>query len=168
MAHPMPVARPSGEDGIGALQHSDMDLMGLSRVQLPEEHPMRSKLCLVAFAFLVVSVGTTAASAQSAIPDEAVKPNGAVEQNLALTAAQRNAIYNAVIRQRVRPAAERVLATVGSSVPPSIELLDLPTLAIADDSSAALLKYAMVESDIVVVDPISMRVVDVIHGGVTP
>jgi hypothetical protein len=30
------------------------------------------------------------------------------------------------------------------------------------------LKYAMVESDVVVIDPIKTRIVDVIHGGARP
>jgi hypothetical protein len=53
-------------------------------------------------------------------------------------------------------------------VPPSIDLLDLPDQATVNDPAAALLKYAMVERDIVVVDPLSMRVVDVIRGGANP
>jgi hypothetical protein len=57
---------------------------------------------------------------------------------------------------------------IGAPVPPSTELLDLPNLVSNDDTAAGLLKYAMVQSDIVVVDPLSMRVVDVIHGGAKP
>jgi len=38
-----------------------------------------------------------------------------------------------------------------------------------DDSNVRVLKYAMVADDVVVVDPIAMRVVDVIHRvGVKP
>jgi len=39
----------------------------------------------------------------------------------------------------------------------------------ADDPNARVLKYAMVADDVVVIDPIVMRVVDVIHrAGVKP
>jgi hypothetical protein len=129
---------------------------------------MRSRLHLFAFVFSALALGTTAASAQSASPDEVIRPDGGVAPSVALTPAQRNVIYNAVIRQQVRPAADRLSPMIGAPVPPSTELLDLPNLVSNDDTAAGLLKYAMVQSDIVVVDPLSMRVVDVIHGGAKP
>jgi hypothetical protein len=108
------------------------------------------------------------ALAQSAGPDEAIQPNGTVRQNLALTAGQRSAIYDIVIRQRAKPYANQIIVTVGAPVPPTIDLVDLPVQATADNPSAALLKYAMVHGDVVVVDPVAMRVVDVIRNGVKP
>jgi hypothetical protein len=117
---------------------------------------------------LAMTAGATAASAQSATPDEAIKPNGAVEQKLALTAGQKHAIYNIVIRQRGNPHGGPIAVAVGAPVPPSVELGDLPDQAAAGDPAAALLKYAVVDSDVVVVDPVMMRVVDVIHGATHP
>jgi hypothetical protein len=126
---------------------------------------MRGKFRLFALVFLTFALGTGAAVAQSTTPEESMRPDGAVGQNFTLTAAQKSAIYNAVAQQRVRLPAERLSAAVGSAVPPSIALVDLPDQATANDPAAALLKYAMVERDIVVVDPVSMRVVEVIRGG---
>ena len=100
--------------------------------------------------------------------DEAVQPNGTLRQNLALTAGQRSAIYNIVIRERVKPHADQIAVAVGAPVPPTIELVDLPDQATADNPSAAFLKYAMVHGDVVVVDPVAMRVVDVIRNGAKP
>jgi hypothetical protein len=125
-------------------------------------------LCLLTLSLLTLSLGATAALAQSAGPDEAVQPNGAVTQQLALTAGQKSAIYNAVVRQRLRPRADQISVSVGAPVPPFVELIDLPDQASAGNALAAVLKYAMVENDVVVIDPVVMRVVDVIRGGARP
>jgi hypothetical protein len=115
-----------------------------------------------------VLLGPTGGHAQSIGPDEAVKSDGAVSQPLALTAAQRSAIYNAVVRERARPSTTAIPVTVGAPVSPSVELAELPEQTAADNPWAMFLKYAMVDDDIVVVDPIKMRVVDVIHRSARP
>jgi hypothetical protein len=125
-------------------------------------------LCLLTLSLLTLGLGVTAALAQSAGPDEAVRPNGAVTQQLALTAEQKSAIYNAVIGQRLRPRTDQISVSVGAPVPPFVELIDLPDQASAGYASAAVLKYAMVENDVVVIDPVVMCVVDVIRGGARP
>jgi hypothetical protein len=129
---------------------------------------MRNILQFSAAALLGLFFGIAPALAQSAAPDEAVQPDGTVRQNLALTAGQRSAIYNIVIRQRAKPHADQIIVTVGAPVPPTIDLVDLPDQATANNPSAALFKYAMVHGDVVVVDPVAMRVVDVIGNGVKP
>jgi hypothetical protein len=129
---------------------------------------MRNILRLSAAALLGLFFGIASALAQSAGPDEAIQPNGTVRQNLALTAGQRSAIYNIVIRQRAKPHADQISVAVGAPVPPTIDLVDLPDQATADNPSAALLKYAMVHGDVVVVDPVAMRIVDVIRNGAKP
>ena len=108
------------------------------------------------------------AAAQTAGPDEAIGAHGGITQKLSLTPAQKNAIYNAVMRQKVPTSSRGITAVVGAPVLPSVPLSDLPSSAVMDGTGAGDLKYAMVEGDIVVVDPIRMRVVDVIHGGMTP
>ena len=129
---------------------------------------MRTIFRYPAFVLLGLFFGIAPALAQSAGPDEAIQPNGTVRQDLALTAGQRSAIYNIVIRERVKPQADQIAVTVGAPVPPTIELVDLPDQATVNSPSAALLKYAMVHGDVVVVDPVAMRVVDVIRHGVKP
>jgi len=129
---------------------------------------MRNILQLSAAALLGLFFGIAPALAQSAGPDEAIQPNGTVRQNLALTAGQRSAIYNIVIRQRAKPHADPMSITVGAPVPPTIDLVDLPDQATVNNPSTALLKYAMVHGDVVVVDPVAMRVVDVIRNGAKP
>jgi hypothetical protein len=129
---------------------------------------MRNLSLPAAVLSIFLGLGSTAALAQSAGPDEAIQPNGTVRQNLALTAGQRSAIYNIVIRERVKPHADQIIVTVGAPVPPTIDLVDLPEQATVNNPSAALLKYAMVHGDVVVVDPVAMRVVDVIRNGAKP
>ncbi|MGA2892513.1 MAG: hypothetical protein ABSE22_06575 [Xanthobacteraceae bacterium] len=125
----------------------------------------------IALAAVVFFLGASAALAQSIGPDEAVNPDGAVTQEFGLTAAQKAAIYNAVRQQHVRsipPNPQTVPAAVGAPVSPTTELAALPVQAAADDPLATDLKYAMVEDNVVVVDPIKMRVVEVIHRNPRP
>jgi hypothetical protein len=129
---------------------------------------MRNIFQFSALALVGLLFGMAPALAQSAGPDEAIQPNGTVRQDLALTAGQRSAIYNIVIRERVKPHADHLAAAVGAPVPPTIELVDLPDQATVNNPSAAVLKYAMVHGDVVVVDPVAMRVVDVIRNGAKP
>jgi hypothetical protein len=121
---------------------------------------------LIAAAFAYFLTGGTA-FAQSAGADESIMPNGSVTQRLALTPAQENAIYSAVGRHGLRHSTIDVPEAIGTPVPPSVELDALPDAA-ANDVGTPLLKYAMVENDIVLVDAFSMRVVDVIHGNARP
>ena len=129
---------------------------------------MRHILQFFALVVFGLIFGMAPALAQSAGPDEVVQPNGTVGQALALTARQRSAIYNIVIRQRAKPHADPMSIAVGAPVPPTIDLVDLPDQATVNNPSTALLKYAMVHGDVVVVDPVAMRVVDVIRNGVKP
>jgi hypothetical protein len=129
---------------------------------------MRNILRFSAAVVVGLLFGVAPALAQSAGPDEAIQPDGTLRQNVALTAGQRSAIYNIVIRQRAKPHADQISVAVGAPVPPTIDLVDLPDQATADNPSAALLKYAMVHGDVVVIDPVAMRVVDVIRNGAKP
>jgi hypothetical protein len=126
---------------------------------------MTSAIRVTTLTTLAFFLGCGLACAQTAGPDEGVAPNGGVSQTLALTAAQKSAIYNAIIKEKVRPSGARIAVAVGAPVPISVELGDLPGEAAVGDSGVNLLKYAMVENDIVVVDPVTMRVVGIIHGG---
>jgi hypothetical protein len=122
--------------------------------------------CRIAiFTFLATFLsGAGAANAQAIGPMEAVTPNGGVSQDFALSPAQRSAIYNAVLGQRVRGLNPRIVTAIGAPVPPSVTLQNLPEQVAVGDQTEELLKYALVENNVIVVDPIRMRVVDVIPG----
>ena len=74
----------------------------------------------------------------------------------------------AVIYDTVRPADGRVKApgnvpaTVGAEVPPATELYFLPDGALAVAPEAKAVKYTVAQNRVVLVDPTTMRVVDVI------
>ncbi len=130
---------------------------------------MTPKLGVPSLVFFALFSSACAAAAQAAGPDEGIEVNGGVIQKLSLTPAQKNAIYNAVMRQKVPTSSRGITAVVGAPVLPSIPLSDLPSSsAVMDNTGVGVLKYATVESDVVVVDPIRMRVIDVIHGRMTP
>jgi hypothetical protein len=136
---------------------------------------MRAIINLSGLVLLGTVMGCAAAGAQSAGPDEAIGPNGKMAQDLALTAVQKKAIHDVVFQLgvkpyiRAKPEYAALAASVGAPVPQSAELAGLPDAATANDPWAADLKYAMVDSDvIVIVDPVHMRVVDVIRGGALP
>ena len=100
---------------------------------------MRNIFRFSALALFGLIFGIAPALAQSAVAIETVQPNGTVTQTLALTAGQRSAIYNIVIRERAKPHADQIAVAVGAPVPPTIDLVDLPDQATADNPSAALL-----------------------------
>lgn len=118
------------------------------------------------FVVLTLFLGTANAIAQSVGADEAITSQGTVTPTVGLTLAQKSAIYNAIVRQRVRASSTQIQATVGASVSRSVPLAELPDQTGLVD--ATFLRYAMVADDVVVVDPIRMRVVDVIHGHIRP
>lgn len=118
------------------------------------------------FVVLTLFLGTANAIAQSVGADEAITSQGTVTPTVGLTLAQKSAIYNAIVRQRVRASSTQIQATVGASVSRSVPLAELPDQTGLVD--AAFLRYAMVADDVVVVDPIRMRVVDIIHGHIRP
>ena len=129
---------------------------------------MRGIVSLAGLVLLGTLSTAATAFAQSAGLDETVQPNGAVAQKLTLTAAQRSAIFNAIFQQPVKPYTTQFAAAVGASVPQTVDLTDLPNSAVTGDPTAADLKYAMAGNDIIVVDPLLMRVVDVIHNNAKP
>jgi hypothetical protein len=83
--------------------------------------------------------------------------------HLQLTPEQKAAIFDAV-----RPADGNVKApgnvpaTVGAQVPPATELYFLPDIALATVPEAKGVKYTVAQNRVVLVDPTTMRVVDVI------
>ena len=116
---------------------------------------------MVTIAMLLAYTG--GAAAQAVGPDEASTAEGAVFPQLALTRDQETAIYNAVINERVKPPAAQVQPAIGAPVPQQVNLPDLPGQDNLAIEGAGVLKYAMLAGEIMVVDPVRMRVVAIIH-----
>jgi len=115
---------------------------------------------------LTAPLASSGTFAQSLGTTEAVDHDGILRGELTLTPTQKSALYHAVLQQRARPTTASIDPRVGAAVSRSLELSDLPSLGGIDDET--VLKYAMVQGDLVVVDPIRMRVVDIIHGSTRP
>jgi hypothetical protein len=82
---------------------------------------------------------------------------------LQLTPEQRTSILNAVRRDNTKAASPvSFVASVGAPVPPSIELYLLPDSVISQVPEAKVVKYTTMQNQIVLVDPTTMRVVEVI------
>lgn len=105
--------------------------------------------------------GAVVASAQTATIDESVTSNG-VAPKLELTPAQRSAIYQEVHKDKSKVAPSRFATNVGAEVPPMIELYALPDDILANNPVTKFYKYTKVDDEIVLVDPINMRVIAVI------
>ena len=123
---------------------------------------MDRRLGLLPLAFFAFLCSAPPARTQAVGPDEAVGLHGAAIQSFALTPAQRDAIYNQVVRGKMPALKLSIAAFVGAPVLPSVPLDDLLTLPTADGTG--FLKYAVAQDDVVlVVDPIQMRVIDVLN-----
>jgi len=123
-------------------------------------HP-RSAIVFAVAASALVAAGAGYAAAQPIGIEEEVSERG-VAPKLALTAAQRNAIYQEVHKDKSKVAPSRFAAHVGADVPPMIELYALPDDILANNPETKLYKFTKVDDQVVLVDPTKMRVIAVI------
>ncbi len=72
------------------------------------------------------------------------------------------------MRQGIKPATGDIPPAIGAPVPQPANLPELPLQNDLTFEGASVLKYAMLERDIIVVDPVRMRVVAIIHGRTQP
>jgi Protein of unknown function (DUF1236) len=118
-------------------------------------------IILASMALVLMAAGVEPAAAQSSSVDEVVNPNG-VAQTLELTSAQRSSIYQQISKDKSKVAPSRFPAEVAAEVPPMIELYTLPDDILATNPVTKLYKYTMVQDQVVIVDPTSMRTIAVI------
>jgi hypothetical protein len=95
-----------------------------AQAAVPRARPWRGML-LTVLACGFLAAGLAEAVAQTSGIEEEVSERG-VAPKLALTPAQRGAIYQEVHRDRSKVAPSRFAAHVGAEVPPMIELYTLP------------------------------------------
>jgi len=121
-------------------------------------------------ALVVLGLGTAPAAAQVpppsvGPPDETVMHGHQMpsQSQVALTGAQKAVILEQVRKERGKPPSPiNFVVSVGAPVPPSLELYILPDAALAAVPEAKIVKYTLLQNKIVLVDPTTMRVVDVI------
>jgi hypothetical protein len=84
---------------------------------------------------------------------------------LQLTPEQRTEIYSSVSQLKLTrtPPPTNLHVAVGADLPASMELYDLPANIAADIPATKLYKYTMVQSEVVIVDPTKMKVIDIIR-----
>jgi hypothetical protein len=119
-------------------------------------------LALLALACTVsLIIGVEVAAAQADDINEAVNVHG-VTPTLELTPAQRGAIYQEVHKDTSKVAPSRFATRLGAEVPPTIELYPLPDDIQANSPEIKLYKFTGVDDEVVLVDPMQMRVIAVI------
>jgi len=83
--------------------------------------------------------------------------------NLRLTEAQKNTIAASVRKSAKSVAAPKSFdASIGAQVPPAMELYLLPDDVLVEVPGAKTVKYTVIDNQLVLVDPTTMRVVEVI------
>jgi hypothetical protein len=121
-------------------------------------HPIAVLLFVCASSFMCGSVQL--AVAQSKPIEETVGQSDV--QALDLTDAQKRAIYQEARKDRSKVAPSRFATHVGAEVPPMIALYPLPDAILDTDPVTKFYQFTRVEDQVVLVDPIKMRVVAVI------
>jgi len=112
---------------------------------------------------LASSVHGAAAQFPGGVGDAESKAMSTPSQ-LRLSPAQRTAVLNAVLQESGKvKAPPNLQASVGGQVPPSIELYTQPSGAMAQTPELRSLKYTMSQNQVLLVDPTTMRVIDIIR-----
>jgi hypothetical protein len=129
----------------------------------------------ILFALFMALAATGGAAAQNgAVPGLPAPPPGTIDpgataprpgQRPDLSSDQRSKIVAAVRedKNRTKTAAARFPTQVGAEVPPAIELYTLPDDALIQVPIAKMFKFVVMDGKVVLVDPTTMRVVEVIE-----
>jgi hypothetical protein len=129
----------------------------------------------ILFALLTVWATTTAAAAQtSGSPGLPAPPSATTDlgttaprpgQRPDLSDEERSKIVNAVRqdKNRTQTATAKFPTQVGADVPPAIELYTLPDDALIQVPIAKMFRFVVLDGKVVLVDPTTMRVVEVIN-----
>jgi hypothetical protein len=138
--------------------------------QKREEDAM--KLNLRSGAIILALVGSTGLTVAQTTPGTSVSPGGPSasgvidpKAGLQLTPQQRTLIFQSVSKEKdkVKSPPASTNASVGSELPASMELYTVPDAVTAEVPNTKLYKYTVVNNEVVLVDPTSMKVVEVIR-----
>jgi hypothetical protein len=126
---------------------------------------MRTYLRFGAIAFpLLGSIGGAHAQSVSQFQSDSASPGTNETQGLKLSAAQRATIVRAINQEKDKitpppPFQPRI----GAEAPASMALYILPDDALAQIPGGQQYKYTVIQNQVVLIDPTTMRVVDVIR-----
>jgi hypothetical protein len=121
---------------------------------------MRAHFCCAAAILVLASAN---ASAQTSVIEERDNPVVVTRERLELTPAQRTTIYRTVTRERVISAPPEVDVRVGARVPRTVELREIPPTVIEEVPVVRRYRTMIVNNEVVLVDPITSEVVEIIH-----
>jgi hypothetical protein len=113
-------------------------------------------------AAILVLTSTVTASAQTTVI-ERESPSIITRERVDLTPAQRTIIYRSVSRERVRAPSADVQVRLGARVPRSVQLYEMPTTIVEEVPPLRRYRYMVVNDEVVLVDPATSEVVEVIH-----
>jgi uncharacterized protein DUF1236 len=112
------------------------------------------------------TVGALAVTLAIGLAPAASQTGGFTEPSTALqlNAQQRAQIYEAVGKSKLRtPPPPDIPVTVGAQIPPVTELYALPESVTAEVPSAKFYRYTVAQNRVIIVDPINLKVIDVIR-----
>lgn len=119
--------------------------------------------CQAAIALLLLS-GSVGPAAAQATTHPGAEVNPAAVPDLKLSAAQKQTIYSSISNQKQKETAPPTFrAAVGAAVPSSVELQALPKTIVDLIPELKDYQYAMVANQVLLVDPKSKQVVEIIN-----
>jgi hypothetical protein len=118
-------------------------------------------------AIMLAFLGSIGAAEAQLAPTTPAAPGAVIDPKagLQLSPQQRSMIFQSVSREKdkVKLPPGQINASVGAELPASIELYTVPDPVAAEIPNAKLYKYTVVNGEVVLVDPTSMKVVEVIR-----
>jgi len=125
---------------------------------------MAKQLCQAAIALLLIAGSAVPAAGQATPAHPGAEQNPAAVPSLKLTAAQKQTIYSSISSQKQRETAPPTFhASVGAVVPSSVDLQPLPKTIVDLIPELKDYEYAMVTNQVLLVDPKSKQVVEIIN-----
>ena len=125
---------------------------------------MAKQLCQAAIALLLLGGSTVPAAAQATPSHPGAEQNPAGVPSLKLTAAQKQTIYSSISSQKQRETAPpNFHAAIGAVMPSSVELQALPKTIVDLIPELKDYEYAMVTNQVLLVDPKSKQVIEIIN-----
>src|SRR5947209_16895019 len=102
--------------------------------------------------------------AASVVLAQAQTQNGATLNNdLELNAQQRARIYQTLTKNKLNTPPPPMRVAIGADVPPSAELYTMSDNILAEFPATKIYKYTVVQNQVVIVDPTTLKVVDIIR-----
>jgi hypothetical protein len=105
---------------------------------------------------LALAAGSTSTHAQ-------LQSGASLETRLELSPQQRASIYQALTQSHRHTSSPSVRLSIGADVPPSAELYTMPDNILAELPATKFYKYVVVQNQVVIIDPITLKVVDIIR-----